>query len=152
MLRFYVGVFLCRMVGVWLFLHGFFLTRTEISTQNGCYTMPLTSMQEASSNESHYRIYTGDEEGLVLEVPTAIIKQWTHFMPLKQGKCWSTPAYSKVLVLIIDALRYDFLKWQDQPTAPFHNHVRMLHLLYEWNEKARERKNCCADGICQRVS
>eukprot|EP01138_Halocafeteria_seosinensis_P013386 gb/GECG01013672.1/.p1 GENE.gb/GECG01013672.1/~~gb/GECG01013672.1/.p1 ORF type:complete len:1230 (+),score=102.90 gb/GECG01013672.1/:1-3690(+) len=133
-----------RFIGIGLFIHGFFLTRTEFSRQSHCDRLPLISMPSAKNSASGelqkssissttnpgILIPTGEEDDdVVLKVPHSLISEWHKHAPMKRGSCWSRPVYSKVLILIIDALRYDFLKWQEVPEMPFHNQFEFIHNL-----------------------
>ncbi|TKY84541.1 hypothetical protein EX895_006443 [Sporisorium graminicola] len=85
------------LVGVWLFVKGFLLTRHE-----------LTGISECSKSADGYWTLpsppaTTDDEALLSWAQAALD-------PITgEGECRLAPTHSKAVVLIVDALRYDFI-------------------------------------------
>ena len=43
--------------------------------------------------------------------------------------CWLRPRFTKVVFMVIDALRYDFIRWQDEPsTRNKYHHNQLTHV------------------------
>ena len=76
---------LLQLLAVFIFTKGFLLARYEVHEKSKCSIRP-----EAPSGSSQ-------------------ILQEEHEQPQGTSMCWSTPRFQKVVVLVIDALRYDFV-------------------------------------------
>lgn len=103
-----------HVVGLLIFTKGFLLTRVELELYSGC---------EDFSTYHHSHQHTFEEtcsfaKDLGHEVPSATsskskgisddtIKGQTQNIHNQSG-CWSTPKVQKVVILIIDAMRFDF--------------------------------------------
>ena len=90
-------------MGVYFFANGFLLTRTVLDNQSQCATLPYDN-----STFVHKPTYA-DHEG-----------------------CWHPKAFEKAVVIVIDALRYDFTvpfrpTSQDLNPHHFHNAIPILH-------------------------
>uniref|UniRef100_V5EG11 Uncharacterized protein n=1 Tax=Kalmanozyma brasiliensis (strain GHG001) TaxID=1365824 RepID=V5EG11_KALBG len=84
-------------VGLWLFIKGFLLTRHELSGINEC----------AETVERHWTL-PGPPESF----DDASLLNWAETVldpRVGKGECRLAPTHKKAVVLIIDALRYDFV-------------------------------------------
>lgn len=91
-----------HLIGVYFFASGFLLTRTVLDNQSQCAILPY-------NNEFVYKPINGADQG-----------------------CWHPRAFEKAVVIIIDALRYDFTvpfqsSSQDPSPRYFHNAITILH-------------------------
>ncbi|PTB72799.1 hypothetical protein M440DRAFT_1394619 [Trichoderma longibrachiatum ATCC 18648] len=85
-------------VGIWLFASGFLLTRLVLEDKSSCAAPPV----EAASSP-----------GAALDVA---------------GGCWHPKQFDRAVVILIDALRYDFTVPEDPATAhAFHNALPFLY-------------------------
>lgn len=86
-------------VGFYLFISGFFLTRYELSSRNSCKKVPAG--------------YTAEKNLRVNQ---------------KQSKdCWYPLRYEKVILVIVDALRYDFVdRGEMEMNENFHLHLPVV--------------------------
>lgn len=75
----YVLLILFHLVGIWLFTDGFFLIRYEVHDVSGCGSSP---------------------------VPTDSNLVWN--ASLDRDSCWIPRRYSKAIILVIDALKFDY--------------------------------------------
>ncbi|KAL7813966.1 hypothetical protein V8C44DRAFT_46150 [Trichoderma aethiopicum] len=87
-------------VGIWLFASGFLLTRLVLEDKSSCTAPPV---EAASSSPG----------GAALDVA---------------GGCWHPKQFDRAVVILIDALRYDFTVPEDPATAhAFHNALPFLY-------------------------
>ncbi|GBG24978.1 GPI ethanolamine phosphate transferase 2 [Hondaea fermentalgiana] len=84
--------------GLLLFNEGFFLTRVELPHKSSCAEPPRDNAHAATKSNSEKRTAS------------------TH------GGCWTRPRFKRAVVLVIDALRYDFAAWD--PDAEYRDAQR----------------------------
>lgn len=82
--------------GLWLFIKGFLLTRVELSGINQCYKPPVASWSPPAPPT------TFDKSRLL---------DWGQLLHPQDGtgECTLPATHSKAVIIIIDALRYDFI-------------------------------------------
>lgn len=105
------------LVGVWLFINGFLLSRHELQGWNQCSTPALPHWSLPIPPQS------SDDASLL---------NWAHtaLHPVTgNGECILPPTHAKAVVLIIDALRYDFIA---PPPPPLTNATRGAPVRSEW--------------------
>src|SRR4051812_31423220 len=83
---------LVHALSIYLFTDGFFLTRYELTQQSQC--KPFNSTENAIRGENN-------ENTVENHVDSARNKQ--------QRGCWNTAEYDRAIILLIDALRFDFI-------------------------------------------
>src|SRR5436305_10565817 len=91
-----------HLIGVYFFASGFLLTRTVLDSHSQCDILPY-------NNTFVHEPAHADHEG-----------------------CWHPKAFEKAVVIVIDALRYDFAtpfqpSSQDPTPRYFHNAIPILH-------------------------
>src|SRR2546423_14605854 len=91
-----------HLIGVYFFASGFLLTRTVLDSHSQCDILPY-------NNTFVHEPAHADHEG-----------------------CWHPKAFEKAVVIVIDALRYDFTipfraTSQDPSPRPFHNAIPILY-------------------------
>ncbi|SPO32618.1 related to GPI13 - protein involved in glycosylphosphatidylinositol biosynthesis [Ustilago trichophora] len=103
-------VLVYTVVGLWLFVKGFLLTRHELVGVNECarpfnreWNLPTPPMSL-------------DDDAALLKWADTVLNP-----TVGMGECRLAPTHSKAVVLIIDALRYDFIAPPPPPTAPTSN-------------------------------
>ncbi|SPO39931.1 related to GPI13 - protein involved in glycosylphosphatidylinositol biosynthesis [Pseudozyma flocculosa] len=81
---------------LWLFTKGFLLTRVELDGRNSCFKQPSQSWSTPTPPSSFDR---------------PALAQWSRSLDphTGQGECTLPETHSKAVLLIIDALRYDFI-------------------------------------------
>lgn len=95
-LGFWSWLLVVHAAGIFFFTSGFLLTRHVLTEQSACKTPPVELSQSWKG------------QGTV------------------EGGCWHPKSFDKAVVIIIDALRYDFTVPVDDQ-APFHNAFPFLH-------------------------
>lgn len=104
----------CQAIGLYLFTRGFLLTRAETSGTTNCTGPKPDGWQLPRPQGS-------DERSLI---------RWDYLLET-EGECTLPPTFERSLILMIDALRYDFIaKPQEatdtwQPSRYMHNHLRL---------------------------
>ena len=93
-------VLVYTLVGVWLFVKGFLLTRHQLTRVNECSRMVQGGWSRSPPERS-------DDASLF---------KWAE-AALGEAECKLTPTHSKAVVLIVDALRYDFIAPSPPPSA-----------------------------------
>ncbi|SPC62242.1 related to GPI13 - protein involved in glycosylphosphatidylinositol biosynthesis [Ustilago sp. UG-2017b] len=93
------------LVGLWIFIKGFLLTRHELTGVNECakpfdpsWSLPLPP-------------WSFDDASLLQWAETSLNPQ------TGAGECRLAPTHKKVVVLIVDALRYDFIASPPPPSS-----------------------------------
>jgi predicted AlkP superfamily pyrophosphatase or phosphodiesterase len=93
-----------HLVGVGLFTQGFFLTRLELQQTSTCADERGTILQRVVHPRKEGG--RGDGASSSSSAPSA-------------GSCWTAPLYERLVVVVIDAWRYDFAAWRGPlPPAP----------------------------------
>ncbi|KAJ5484945.1 GPI ethanolamine phosphate transferase 3 [Penicillium diatomitis] len=97
-------VLLLHVVGIYFFTKGFLLTRMVLETKSSCEILPTT-----------------DESGRAITSSTE-----------SRSGCWHEKTFDKAVVIIIDALRYDFTvpfpsANEGQTAHLFHNNIPVLY-------------------------
>ena len=92
-------------LAIYFFTRGFFLTRFELQDQSRCADVEHI-MSESRASES-----------------------WNNVDPAEHGACWAPTRFRKLLFVVIDALRYDFVRSvpgevSEAEQRNFHNQVR----------------------------
>ncbi|KAJ5778922.1 hypothetical protein N7457_006642 [Penicillium paradoxum] len=99
-------IFLLHVAGIYLFTKGFLLTRMVLENKSSCDILPF-------------------EDTLALSHTTALGSK-------QQKGCWHEKTFDKAVVIIIDALRYDFTvpfasKGESDTVHLFHNNIPVLY-------------------------
>ncbi|PWY93373.1 alkaline phosphatase-like protein [Aspergillus sclerotioniger CBS 115572] len=94
---FFLWILLIHTAGLYLFTKGFLLTRQILDSKSDCSNPPV--------NLSRISLTTGTAN----------------------STCWTTPVFSKAIILLIDALRHDFTTSQPTSLKPYHNALTILH-------------------------
>lgn len=102
-------VLVYTLVGLWLFVKGFLLTRHELVGWNEC-----DRLFDGGWNLPKPPVRLGDDAALLNWADTVLDPT------VGMGECRLAPTHSKAVVLIIDALRYDFIA-PPPPSAPTTN-------------------------------
>lgn len=79
-----LGITSIHIMMLYLFISGFFLTKHDLLTSSTCNSLPIPSF--INSTQSKILI---------------------DYLSPKKG-CWTSPQYSKLIILLIDALKFDF--------------------------------------------
>ncbi|SNX85955.1 related to GPI13 - protein involved in glycosylphosphatidylinositol biosynthesis [Melanopsichium pennsylvanicum] len=90
-------VLVYTLVGLWLFVKGFLLTRHELTSVNQC-SKPYDSQWTLPDPPESF-----DDQSLLNWANIALNPQ------TGSGECKLKPTHTKAVVLVIDALRYDFI-------------------------------------------
>lgn len=100
---FWVWVLFVHAVGIAFFTSGFLLTRLVLDDASECAAPPI-------------------------DVSTSATKLWTGPGNVDAG-CWHPKSFNKAVVILIDALRYDFTvpSGDVQDPKPYHNALTFLH-------------------------
>ena len=108
----YALLFLCMVsasfFGLILFNQGYFLSREELPLHSTCQDFPL---QNKSTSK--------------------------HSNPEKP-KCWTEPKYDKIVIILIDALRYDFTLYNDSKkddALPYENKFPIFSKMLKQKKK-----------------
>lgn len=109
-------VAMLHVVGLFLFTSGFLLQRVELNAVSNC-SKPAVSVWHAPRPPSSAA--QGDEMAL---------RAWDELLE-KHGECTLPPRFQRVVLWIVDALRYDFVAEAQAsdaftPNAFMHNHIR----------------------------
>lgn len=98
-------VLVYTLVGVWLFVKGFLLKRHELTGVNEC----------SKTFDRHWTLPSPPES-----MDDAALLSWAQALDptTGQGECRLAPTHRKAVVLIVDALRYDFIA-PPPPSASF---------------------------------
>ncbi|KAM0254333.1 hypothetical protein ACHAQJ_006919 [Trichoderma viride] len=95
---FWVWLFAVHAVGIWLFASGFLLTRLVLDDKSSCAVPPVEGLAEGQAA-----------------------------LHVDKG-CWHPKKFDRAVVILIDALRYDFTVPEDPATAhAFHNSLPFLY-------------------------
>ncbi len=101
-------------IGLYLFTTGFFLTRYEITNISSCAAMPPTFDPTRSF---HFRGHESESVNRKLN-----------------NECWMEKRFDRAILIIIDALRFDFADYREEEKGPpkagsefFLNHLPILH-------------------------
>ncbi|OOF98104.1 hypothetical protein ASPCADRAFT_394923 [Aspergillus carbonarius ITEM 5010] len=94
---FFLWILLIHTAGLYFFTNGFLLSRQILDSKSDCSNPPVN---------------------LSRIVPT---------IDSTNSTCWATPVFSKSIILLIDALRYDFTTPQLTSPKPYHNALTVLH-------------------------
>lgn len=95
---FWTFLFVVHAVGIWLFSSGFLLTRLVLEDKSSCAAPPVEGLTASQA---------------ALDV---------------QKGCWHPKQFDRAVVILIDALRYDFTIPEDPATAhAFHNSLPFLY-------------------------
>ena len=84
-------VVLAQLLGLYCFTRGFLLTRYETAASSACAAPPTFAFPDASS--------AGDTGGN------------NHNNHNKSQSCWFPRRYKRAVIILVDALRYDFAAW-----------------------------------------
>lgn len=104
-LWFLCGIFILHLTISLLFIQGFFLSKNELLINSECDKLPLDSNTEDEPLEnSPYNI---DYAEIFGSLDTDFNGGNDEKMTNK--KCWTEPKYEKVIIMIIDALKFDFV-------------------------------------------
>ncbi|GAQ80076.1 phosphatidylinositol glycan class O [Klebsormidium nitens] len=114
-----------HVVGLLIFTKGFLLTRVELDLYSGCTDFPTHHYSNQYTTEETCRLVEdASPDGASSKFKTrpddAVEEQLQ--IPRRQSGCWSTPKVQKVVILIIDAMRFDFAantSAYHQPTGPW---------------------------------
>lgn len=98
-------VLVYTLVGLWVFVKGFLLTRHELTGVNEC-NKPFDASWSLPKPPA-----TFDDESLLQWADTALNPT------VGKGECRMAPTHKKAVMLIIDALRYDFIAPPPPPSA-----------------------------------
>ncbi len=117
-----------------LCISGFFPTKKELSFVSKCQTIPL-SLDKSSSLP--FSISSLNQ--------TTLRKLYHITLPSQKGKCWTERRYDKTIVLLIDALRFDFTlpsffeTSRNNPQIKYYTHKlkSLEHLLTNYPKHAR---------------
>jgi len=100
--------------GVLIFSQGFLLTRRAFENSNQCNLIKQGNLWNQKFNSTQM-----DSE--IANISSNV-----------EETCWYPQRFKKAVVLIIDALRYDFLRWEDDPEKIdpyFSNKLTIIHKL-----------------------
>lgn len=105
-----------HLVGLLLFNEGFFLTRVELPNKSSCAEVPIATTNLADKNDKP----GSDHDKLK--------KETNQSSNIAQFECWTRPRFKRAIVLVIDALRYDFAAWDSTSTSqkPFENKMAAI--------------------------
>ncbi|ORX88269.1 hypothetical protein BCR32DRAFT_324062 [Anaeromyces robustus] len=109
-------IFVIMFSGVLIFSQGYLLTRRALENNNQCNLIKQGNLWNQKFN------FTNGENKTIIEDTPLNIKE----------NCWYPSHYKKAVVLIIDALRYDFLHWEDDVDKqdPYNsNKLTIIHKL-----------------------
>ncbi|CAI9113242.1 OLC1v1013815C1 [Oldenlandia corymbosa var. corymbosa] len=94
----FFGIMLLHVAAIALFTRGFLLTRTELPLYSQCSDISQSPCFPSSAGGRQEQIDPVDRnQNRTIIAP-----------PLGQG-CWTKPAVDRVVIIILDALRFDFL-------------------------------------------
>ncbi|KAK4214547.1 GPI ethanolamine phosphate transferase [Rhypophila decipiens] len=105
-LGFWVWMLIIHIVGIGYFTSGFLLTRLMLDDKSTCASAPTLNTS-----------ITGSDSG--------ILAPWKGKGTV-DGGCWHPRTFERAVVVVIDALRYDFTVPMDD-NAPFHNAFPFLY-------------------------
>ncbi|KAJ5545466.1 hypothetical protein N7535_006147 [Penicillium sp. DV-2018c] len=99
-------ILLLHVIGIYFFTKGFLLTRMVLDNKSSCDVLPFEDILAPSHNTA-----LGNEQ---------------------QNGCWHKKTFDKAVVIIIDALRYDFTvpfaaKGESDTVHLFHNNIPVLY-------------------------
>eukprot|EP01083_Nonionella_stella_P130840 397195_1 len=103
-LWFLFGMLIVHATMTYLFISGFFLSKTELLLHSQCTEYPLQKKPVTMNENSPYNIdYTQIFNSLGMN---------------DASSCWTSPKYDKIIILIVDALKFDFVSpWIDNQQA-----------------------------------
>ncbi|CAO3659449.1 unnamed protein product [Umbelopsis ramanniana] len=102
---FLIWVSLAYTLGIYLFLNGFLLTRQTLPDENTHLSSPWNQFPLASDH-NHVETYSNDLESILLEKGISHIHE---------------PPFQRAIIVLIDALRFDFLpKLRERPSDQFY--------------------------------
>ncbi|KAL8381462.1 hypothetical protein RB595_005634 [Gaeumannomyces hyphopodioides] len=104
---FWVWVLCIHATGILVFTSGFLLTRLVLDEKSSCADPPTAALDVRGASQG------------------ALLKDWAGRGTV-EGGCWHPRTFSRAVVIIIDALRYDFTVPVDD-AAEFHNALPFLH-------------------------
>ncbi|OUM68952.1 hypothetical protein PIROE2DRAFT_19773 [Piromyces sp. E2] len=111
---FQLFIFIIMFSGVLIFSQGFLLTRRALENDNECSLIKQGSLWNQHFNNSTNISQADNDQNNVEET------------------CWYPRRYKKAVVLIIDALRFDFMNWEDDPKKInrfYSNKLTVIHKL-----------------------
>jgi len=111
---FQLFMFIIMFSGVLIFSQGFLLTRRALEIDNTCGMIKQGSLWNQQFSNNTDSAQTSNDSSNVEET------------------CWYPKHYNKAVILIIDALRFDFLHWENDPEKidPYYsNKLTALHKL-----------------------
>ena len=109
-------VFLVMFSGVLIFSQGFLLSRRALENRNQCSLIKQENLWNQQFN------YTGNQINPEIVEANSNIEE----------TCWYPRRFKRAVVLLIDALRYDFLHWEDDMNKinPYYsNKLTIIHKL-----------------------
>ncbi|PYI06478.1 GPI ethanolamine phosphate transferase 3 [Aspergillus sclerotiicarbonarius CBS 121057] len=94
---FFLWILLIHTAGLYLFTKGFLLSRQILDSKSNCSNPPVNLSRTTLTSNT------------------------------ANATCWTTPVFSKAIILFIDALRHDFTTPQLISPKPYHNALTILH-------------------------
>lgn len=106
----FFGIMLLHITAILLFTRGFLLTRTELSQYSQCsdvsespclspeYQNPELNEEEDDSDDEH-----------CCRHPHHRNQNQTVNPDIEAQSCWTKPAVDRIVIIILDALRFDFV-------------------------------------------
>lgn len=117
-------IMLLHCVAILLFTRGFLLTRTELPHFSHCSDISKCPCFSSSSPSPLVGDTEVEEEDLTAATrrPDLNVANQSH----QQTRCWTRPAVDRLIIIVLDALRFDFVA----PSTFFEGtHARtMLHI------------------------
>ncbi|RDW83890.1 mannose-ethanolamine phosphotransferase GPI13 [Aspergillus mulundensis] len=98
----FVWILFLHVVGIFFFTKGFLLTRMVLENKSTCDALPFDDSPSSLLEQSH------------------------------RDECWHPKSFDKAIVIVIDALRYDFTvpfapKAESESAQLFHDNIRVLY-------------------------
>eukprot|EP01117_Protostelium_nocturnum_P009488 TRINITY_DN3383_c0_g1_i2.p1 TRINITY_DN3383_c0_g1~~TRINITY_DN3383_c0_g1_i2.p1 ORF type:complete len:927 (+),score=262.12 TRINITY_DN3383_c0_g1_i2:91-2871(+) len=110
-----------HLIGIFVFCQGFLLTRMELENHSICSNSPIHS-----SSNNHFILYqsifSSNSSNFFFDAINKKNESKEKWNGNRGGKdeeereagCWIPKRHSKVIILLIDALRFDFMEWKEE--------------------------------------
>ncbi|KAI9336192.1 hypothetical protein DFJ73DRAFT_763698 [Zopfochytrium polystomum] len=95
-----IAILVLHLAGIFLFTSGFLLSRLELDDFNNCTFSPAASLSSS------------DSLGIDRDVPVPPVEAES-----EAGQCWHKPRYQRAVLIIMDALRFDFTVYNESLAA-----------------------------------
>jgi GPI ethanolamine phosphate transferase 3 subunit O len=118
-----MGCGVIAVLSLLLFTHGFLLTRYEISAHSRGAESPSPFVELQAYVQEHCELSASQTPALASSAGSSSMHRAASATPAAHSSpagadspahCWIPPLYHRAVVLVVDALRYDFVHWREQ--------------------------------------